>query len=354
MSGALKTQANALRLICRAEQIIEAFDEPSLRKALRLALGSRLPLTVLGNGTNVVLGSEIEGAVVLIRSRGRSLQRDGYDCLLTAAAGENWHDLVRFSLAQGIFGLENLALIPGLVGAAPIQNIGAYGVELSEVFESLEAIHRDTGERKHFDRDACEFGYRTSVFKRGAANPWIIWRVTLRLSSQPLLRMEYRDVREELGRLGIDKPSPVDIAEAVVRVRRRKLPDPRFMPNVGSFFKNPLVSEEEADRLRRHISDLVVWPMEQGNTYKLSAAQLIDRAGLKGLRMNGARVWFRQPLVLVNESAPERALFMTLAHHLRTVVAERWGIKLEYEPDFYPVLCLPHRGGDSACESESR
>lgn len=354
MSDALKTQANALRLSCRVRQLIEAFDEPSLHEALRLASRSRPPLTVFGNGTNVVLGSEIKGTVVLIRSRGRSLQRDGQDCLLTAAAGENWHDLVRFSLAQGLFGLENLALIPGLTGAAPIQNIGAYGVELSDVFESLEAIHRDTGERKHFDRDACEFGYRTSVFKRGAANPWIIWRVTLRLSSQPLLRVQYKDVREELGCLGIDKPSPVDIAEAVVRVRRRKLPDPRFTPNVGSFFKNPLVSQEEADWLRRRISDLVVWPMEEGNTCKLSAAQLIDRAGLKGLCMNGARVWFRQPLVLVNESAQERASFMTLARHLRTVVADRWGVKLEYEPDFYPALCAPHRGGDRVCGSESR
>lgn len=328
--------ANALRLESGAPRVIEVTDLPGLEQALRVAQGLRLSVMVLGDGTNVVLGEHIPSVVVLIRNLGRLLERDGQDCLLTAGAGEQWHDLVRFALAQGLFGIENLALIPGRVGAAPIQNIGAYGVELSEVFERLEAIHRDTGELREFARDECAFGYRTSLFKRGAENPWIIWRVTLRLSRTPRPRTEYKDVTLELARLGLNEPSPIDVAEAVVRVRRRKLPDPRHKPNVGSFFKNPVVPMKEAEALRQRIADLVAWPTGDGSTCKLSAAQLIDRAGLKGLRMHGALVWPRQPLVLVNESAPDRASFLVLAEHLRAHVGKRWGVRLEYEPDFYP------------------
>ena len=328
--------ANALRLDSGAARVVEVTDLSAMQHALQLAHSLGLSVMVLGDGTNVVLGPQISSLVVLMRNPGRSLDSQGQDCLLTADAGENWHDLVRFALAQGLFGIENLALIPGRVGAAPIQNIGAYGVELSEVFVRLEAIHRDTGKLRVFDWDECEFGYRTSIFKRGADNPWIIWRVTLRLSRVPRPRTKYKDVSLELARLGLDDPSPIDVAEAVVRVRRRKLPDPRHKPNVGSFFKNPVVSRQEAEKLRQRIADLVSWPMGDGSTCKLSAAQLIDRAGLKGLSMQGVLVWPRQPLVLVNEGASDRASFLVMAEHLQEIVYKKWGIRLEYEPDFYP------------------
>ncbi len=330
--------ANALGLRSRASQVLEILDLPSLHEALQTARDTGRSPVVLGDGTNVVLGPQLGGPVLLMRSRGLSMHREGDACLLTAAAGENWHALVRFSLAQGLCGLENLALIPGRLGAAPIQNIGAYGVELSQVFERLEAVHRETGECRVFDRAACRFGYRTSIFKCGAANPWIIWRVTLRLNRTPRLCLHYRDVSDELERLGVSSPSALDVAEAVVRIRRRKLPDVRAMPNVGSFFKNPLVPRDEMQRLRARLPDLVVWPVQDGVSCKLSAAQLIDRAGLKGIGMQGARVWFRQPLVLVNESAAERDVFLVLAERVRMLVAERWGVTLEYEPDFYPAL----------------
>lgn len=328
--------ANALGLSSEAPRVVSVVDLPGLVHALQLAHKQNLRVMALGDGTNVVLGPRIRSLVVLMRNLGRSLKWDGQDCLLTAAAGENWHDLVRFALAQGVFGIENLALIPGRVGAAPIQNIGAYGVELSDVFDGLEAIHRDTGEHRAFDRDECEFGYRTSIFKRRAENRWIIWRVTLRLGRTPCPHTAYKDVALELARLGLNDPSPIDVAEAVVRVRKRKLPDPRQKPNVGSFFKNPVVPRNEAEALRRQVADLVAWPIGDGATCKLSAAQLIDRAGLKGARMRGVLVWPRQPLVLVNEGAPDRASFLVMAEHAKESVRKRWGIELEYEPDFYP------------------
>ena len=328
--------ANSLRLACVAREVMEVRDVEALVKAIEHARSLGLQLTVLGDGTNVVLGESLPNLVLLVRNRGIWLDSDAEDSLLTAAAGENWHDLVRYSLGQGLFGIENLALIPGRVGAAPIQNIGAYGVELSEVFESLEARHRETGAVKLFTRDECEFGYRRSLFKLGADNPWIIWRVTLRLSRTARVRAEYKDLALELQRLGVSKPTPIQVAEAVVRVRRRKLPDPRFVANVGSFFKNPLASEATVARLRELIPDLVAWPLHEEKRFKLSAAQLIDGAGLKGLRMGGAQVWPRQPLVLVNETASKRSSLLLLAEHVQTEVAQRWGVELEFEPDFYP------------------
>lgn len=327
---------NALRLESKAREVIRASDEDSLERAIERAHERGLPLTVLGDGTNVVLGEEVPGVVVLVRNSGRWLEAFGEASLVSAAAGENWHDLVRFCLAQGLYGIENLALIPGRVGAAPIQNIGAYGVELSDVFESLEARHRETGEPRTFTRDECAFGYRQSKFKRGAANPWIVWRVTLRLSQRPEVRTGYKDVALELRRLGLSNATPMDVAEAVVRVRRRKLPDPRTRPNVGSFFKNPLVSQSSAAKLRERITDLVAWPLAGQDGFKLSAAQLIDRAGLKGLRLAGALVWPRQPLVLVNEFARNRRALLRLAARVQEDVARQWGVTLEYEPDFYP------------------
>ena len=328
--------ANALRLGCTAREVMEVRDEEALANSIERARSLGVQLVVLGDGTNVVLGESLPNLVILVRNRGIWLDSDAGNSLLTAAAGENWHDLVRYSLGQGLFGIENLALIPGRVGAAPIQNIGAYGVELSEVFESLEARHKETGTAKLFTRDECEFGYRRSLFKLGAENPWIIWRVTLRLSRSPQVRADYKDLALELQRLGVSRPTPMQVAEAVVRVRRRKLPDPRFVANVGSFFKNPLASEACVVRLRELIPDLVAWPLQGEQLFKLSAAQLIDRAGLKGLRMGGARVWPRQPLVLVNETASKRGSLLLLAEQVQSEVAQRWGVALEYEPDFYP------------------
>ncbi len=335
---------NALGLESKALEVIEVANEKQLGEAIARGRESGLRLVPFGAGTNLVLGEHLDCIVLAMRVRGIRLQKDGSWFLLSAAAGEDWHGLVRFAVAQGAFGLENLALIPGTVGAAPVQNIGAYGVELCESFESLEAIHRESGEHRIFTRSECAFGYRTSLFKRGVENPWIIWRVTLRLQSTSAPRTVYRDLATELERLGIPphRATPIGVMEAVVRVRRRKLPDVRRIRNVGSFFKNPVVAPEVVEALRRKMPDLVAWPAQAPSQApsqtKLSAAQLIDRAGLKDMALAGARVWHRQPLVLVNEQAKTRNELLRLAAHVQAEVLRRWGVRLEIEPDCYPPL----------------
>ncbi|MCY4277916.1 MAG: UDP-N-acetylmuramate dehydrogenase [Gammaproteobacteria bacterium] len=331
---------NALGLESQAREVIEVANEKQLGEAIARGRENGLRLVTFGAGTNLVLGEHIDCMVLLMRARGISLEKDGSSFLLSAAAGEDWHGLVRFALVQGAFGLENLALIPGTVGAAPVQNIGAYGVELCDLFESLEAVHRESGERRTFTRSECAFGYRTSLFKRGVENPWIIWRVTLRLQSTPAERTAYKDLAQELEGLGTaaECATPVDVMEAVVRVRRRKLPDMRRIRNVGSFFKNPVVALEVVEALRWKMPDLVAWPAQAPSQAKLSAAQLIDRAGLKGMALAGARVWRRQPLVLINEQAKTRSEFLRLAAHVQAEVHRRWSVNLEIEPDCYPSL----------------
>jgi UDP-N-acetylmuramate dehydrogenase len=289
-------------------------------------------LTVLGGGSNVVLRRRVAGVVCLVRMRGIRLEPEGaVGVLVTAAAGERWHDLVRYTLGQGLAGLENLSLIPGSVGAAPIQNIGAYGVELSDRFVSLRAFDICSGQTRVFHRDDCRFAYRDSCFKRPEAAHLIILDVTVRLTRTAVPVIDYPDLQLELKRLGWSRPSPVQVAEAVIRVRRRKLPDPRRIGNVGSFFKNPQVSPAQgAEACRRH-------PALSGRStpdgrVKLSAAQLIDACGWKGRVVGRVGVWHRQPLVLVNRGGATGADILAVSEDIRRDVNERFGVSLELEP----------------------
>jgi UDP-N-acetylmuramate dehydrogenase len=250
---------------------------------------------------------------------------------VTAAAGENWHELVRFCLGQGLEGLENLALIPGLVGAAPIQNIGAYGVELADHFVHLTALDSRTGVIRTLRAADCGFGYRHSVFKTPAGAHWIVLSVTVRLHRHGARVLDYPDLRLELDRVGWDRPSAVQVAEAVIRVRRRKLPDPRRHGNVGSFFENPQVPEAVARSAHERVPALTLRAAGPGQV-KLSAAQLIDACGWKGRTRGAAGVWHRQPLVLVNRGSATGADVLALAEAIRGDVAERFGIRLQLEP----------------------
>lgn len=322
--------ANTLGLPSRADAVRVITDTAALAAAAEAARAAGQPLTVLGGGSNVVLRDRIPGLVCLMRTRGVSETPSGDSVLVTAAAGERWHDLVRRTLGRGLYGLENLALIPGAVGAAPIQNIGAYGVELSDRFVSLRAMDVDSGSLRTFDRADCRFGYRDSVFKSGEQGRWIIVEVTLALSRRPAPVIDYPDLLLELERLGWQAPSPVRVAEAVIRVRRRKLPDPRWTGNAGSFFKNPVVPADVGRRLAA-AHGLTVRAGE-GGAAKLSAAQLIDRCGWKGRSAGLAAVWSRQPLVLVNTGAARARDILALAEHVRADVHRRFGVELELEP----------------------
>ena len=303
---------NTLQVPARARRVVQVQTEHELRAFLR----NNGQVLVLGGGSNVVLGETIDACVCLVRNRGITDLAQGDQVEVTAAAGESWHALVRYTLGRGLFGLENLALIPGSVGAAPLQNIGAYGVELSQRLVRLRAMRVSDGVVRTFAVDECGFGYRDSWFKSAAADEYVIVDVTLGLSQRPQLMLDYPDLKRELGRLGVSRPGPRDVAEAVIRVRRRKLPDPRRVGNVGSFFKNPIVPGSEMDRLRIQVQGLVARSVSSpASGFKLSAAQLIDQAHGKDETHGGAGVWFRQPLVLVNRGgATGKDFVLSLIH----------------------------------------
>ena len=326
---------NTLGLPCHAGRVVRALTEEDV-VALVQDVGNgrgRLTsaLTILGGGSNVVLRRRLPGVVCLMRTRGFRQEPCKGGALVSAAAGERWHDLVRYALGQGLAGLENLALIPGSVGAAPIQNIGAYGVELSERFVSLRALDIRLGRIVRFTARECDFAYRDSFFKRPDGEGFIILDVSIRLLRRAAPMISYPDVQLELARLGRQRPSPAQVAEAVIRVRRRKLPDPRFTGNAGSFFKNPEVTLEAAAAARATLPRLVEHPAPRGRI-KLSAAQLIDACGWKGRSMGRAGVWRRQPLVLVNLGGAAAADILALGEEIRRDVATRFGITLELEP----------------------
>ena len=324
--------SNTLGLSSVADQVVTVTDSDSL---INLVKDRQLrDLLVLGEGSNVVLAPRIYRPVALMRNRGISVRqgqdRDYVD--VTAAAGENWHELVMWTLAEGYFGLENLALIPGSVGAAPVQNVGAYGIELADFFLALNAVDLLTGESCSFSRADCRFGYRDSVFK-SRRGQFAIVDVTVRLRKTPDVVDEYPDLRAELVRNGITQPSPQQLAAAVIRVREAKLPDPRLHPNAGSFFKNPLVTQKQAAALRRRFPELKSYPAADDRE-KLSAAQLIDLAGWKEKpAQEGVRVWPKQPLVLINDACESGEVVLVFAGRIQDDIAARFDVQLEIEPD---------------------
>ena len=317
---------NTLRVRCQADRLCVVGSEAQMIEALRRGGEQAL---VLGQGSNVVLPDRLDQPVMLAAWRGLDLRVRGDEALLTCAAGESWHGVVRYSLGQGWAGLENLALIPGSAGAAPIQNIGAYGVELSERVAEVRVFDRAEQRVRTLDAEACEFGYRNSLFK-SEPDRYAVLSLTLRLARRLPMRLDYPDVGLELQRQGVAKPTPRQVAEAVIRIRRRKLPDPRRWGNAGSFFKNPVVERRQAERLAQSEPGLVAHSVAGG--VKLAAAQLIDRCGWKGQRRGGVGVWRRQPLVLVNLGTASGPDFLALGQLIRQSVRERFGVDLELEP----------------------
>jgi UDP-N-acetylmuramate dehydrogenase len=304
-------------------------DLPGVISALRDDADG--PPLVLGGGSNLLLTGDLDRPVVQVALRGRRVLADDGDAVLVeAAAGESWDGLVRWSLAQGAAGLENLALIPGTTGAAPIQNIGAYGVELRDCFDSLDAVDLRDGTARRFDAAECAFGYRDSVFKHAHAAHWLITAVRLRLSRRPALNLDYGELRDELARTGVGTPCALDVADAVSAIRRRKLPDPAVLGNAGSFFRNPLVDAAFAESLRAREPGLPAWP--DGPRMKLSAAWMIDRCGWKGHRDGDAGVHAAHALVLVNHGHASGAQLLSLARRIRDSVRDRFGVTLEPEP----------------------
>ncbi len=321
---------NTLRVDARARLLAEVRDASKLPELLDFPAVRNGRLLVLGEGSNMLFTGDFDGTVLAMATSGVQVEHDGDVARIAVAAGERWDDFVRWTLGQGFAGLENLILIPGTVGAAPIQNIGAYGTEVAEFIESVEAW--DTQERRVaiLDRAACAFAYRDSVFKQQPGR-YIVTAVRFALPRTRELRLDYAGMREELARMGVDKPAPFHVAEAVVHLRTRKLPDPAVIGNAGSFFKNPIVDAKVGEALKHAHPELVAWVGGDGR-WKLSAAWLIETSGFKGQREGDAGISNRHALVLVNHGRATGAELWAFAQRVIEGVHARFGVKLEPEP----------------------
>lgn len=331
-SGVSLQAYNTFGVDVAARYWAEADDDAQVRQALKAARERQVPLLVLGGGSNLLLTTDVEALVLRMASRGiQVLADDGERVEIEAEAGEPWHAFVQWTLQQGFVGLENLSLIPGTVGASPVQNIGAYGVELKDCFLGLTALDRQSGEVREFDLQDCGFAYRDSLFKRESGR-WIILRVRFALNRNAPLHLDYGPVRQRLVEQGIEAPSATDVSRAICAIRSEKLPDPAVLGNAGSFFKNPLVSAELAQRLQQRYAGLVAYPQADGQV-KLAAGWLIEKAGWKGFRDGDAGVHRLQALVLVNYGQATGQQLLGLAQRIQVDIAERFGVRLEIEPN---------------------
>jgi len=325
---------NSLRLRASATLLRTPDTQAALRDVLDEAHLLQLPVVVLGEGSNIVLAGNLNALVLRYRGLGREVISEGRDHIgLRVAAGENWHALTVWALGQGFYGLENLALIPGTVGAAPIQNIGAYGVELSDFIDCVEVMDIDSGTTHRLSAAACAFGYRDSIFKGQLRDLCVITAVemTLRRSEQP--NLSYAALADYVKTEG-HEITAAEVHRAVVELRRARLPDPALTPNVGSFFKNPVVTAAQAEALAKENPSLPVFHLADGRM-KVPAAWLIEACGWKGYTQNGVGVHGGHALVLVNQGSNSGSAVLDLAGRIQQSVRRRFGCELEIEPRVY-------------------
>ncbi|HSH92100.1 MAG TPA: UDP-N-acetylmuramate dehydrogenase [Ramlibacter sp.] len=331
---------NSFGIVAKARALVRVRGETDVQQVLADSEYGSIPKFVLGGGSNIVLTGDVKPLVLKVEVMGRRLLDDGPRAwIVEAGAGENWHDFVTWTLGQGYDGLENLALIPGTVGASPVQNVGAYGVELQDRFESLDAIDLFTGKTFTLNAAQCAFGYRDSIFKHVAAKEGdfglggraLIVRVRFRLPKPWKAVVGYLDLVRKMQETGIRNPSAKQVYDWVCAIRSAKLPDPRVIGNAGSFFKNPTVTPEQCQDIIAREPNIVHYPMPDGSV-KLAAGWLIDACGWKGKSVGNAGVYEKQALVLVNRGGATGGEVVTLARAIQTSVYERFGIRLEPEP----------------------
>ncbi len=323
---------NTFGVVASAQRLAEVRDAAAIPAVLALPAVRGAPVMVLGEGSNVLFAADFPGLILRTAFDDvRVLDDDGSTALVRAEAGSGWDALVDWTLARGLAGLENLALIPGLVGAAPIQNIGAYGAEVAESIETVEAWDRQAARFDRLNARQCAFAYRDSAFKREPER-WIVTAVEFRLAREARPRLDYAGVREELAAQGVTAdPTPQQVADAVRRLRRRKLPDPAVIGNAGSFFKNPVVDAALAARIRAAHPQVPVYPAGEGYS-KLSAAWLIESCGWRGHRDGDSGISAQHALVLVNHGDASGAQLLALARRVVDSVEQRFGVRLEPEP----------------------
>ncbi|MFA0812224.1 UDP-N-acetylmuramate dehydrogenase [Microbulbifer epialgicus] len=327
---------NTLAISARSAHFARVQTLEQLREALAFARERHLPILPLGGGSNIVLTGDFPGLAIQVDLCGSTIVPDDSGHAIEVAAGENWHQLVMATVERGLGGLENLALIPGKVGAAPIQNIGAYGVELCDRFAGLQAMEIASGELHAFSAADCEFAYRDSVFKGRLRDKYIITQVSLRLPKEWRAHTDYPALRHYLTEhhRGCDLLTPIQVTQAVIAIRNSKLPLPEKIPNAGSFFKNPIVDSDSYLNLKAEHPDLVAFAA--GDGWKLAAGWLIDRAGWRGVRRNSVGVHELQALVLVNPGRGAGVEVTQLAEEIAADVRVKFGVSLEPEPRYYP------------------
>lgn len=321
---------NYLRLDVKASFFVVADSIDAIRSALQFAHSRKLPVLLLGDGSNVVFTDDYPGLVLKISTKGIKLMWNESTAIVEAAAGEHWQDLVAYTLENELYGLENLSLIPGSVGAAPVQNIGAYGAELKDVLHDLRVLDRQSLSEKTLTREACGFGYRDSIFKGKDKDRYVVTSIRLKLARQSRLLTGYGAVERELQNMRVTEVTGKAIAEAVTRIRRERLPDPTVEANVGSFFKNPHIPVEQYRLLRLKYPDMPGY--KERDKVKLSAAWLIDQCGLKGRNCGDAVISPRHSLVLVNKGSATPDDFLKLKDIIQSRVHEHYGLDLEVEP----------------------
>jgi len=318
---------NTLGLNQLCDEIIVVNAKENLINTCLELYHSDKAMMVLGGGSNVVFTEDFCGSVVVVQTKGIVVEQQGADILLTVEAGENWHDLVSYCVANGYFGIENLALIPGTVGAAPIQNIGAYGVEFKDVCESVEFFDLDSSQLFEISHHDCQFGYRESIFKQQLKDRAVITAVKLRLSTNWQPKLEYAP----LNSLNADTVTATEVLQTVCIVRQSKLPDPKIIGNVGSFFKNPIIPNERYLVLKQQYPNIVGFTHDDKHT-KLAAGWMIDNAGLKGFSIGGASIHDQQALVITNTGDATGTDICQLAMYVTDMIEKRFGVTLEVEP----------------------
>lgn len=321
---------NTFGLEARAAHFFEFTSIEQLIEALKQRATNQ-ELLILGGGSNMLLTQDFDGLVLKNGLKGiEKIREDNDHVWVQVMAGENWHRFVLHCIEQEWAGVENLSLIPGTVGAAPMQNIGAYGVEIKNVFESLQAVEISTGELHSFDNTTCEFGYRESIFKKAAKGKYVIASVTFKLDKVPTFNTSYGAIQDTLAEMGVRELTLKAVSEAVISIRQSKLPDPGEIGNAGSFFKNPTIDKLDYEGLKAEFGNVPGYP-QPGDMVKVPAAWLIEQAGWKGKTFGEIGVHKKQPLVLVNYGKGKGADIKNLAFEIRASVASKFGVELTPE-----------------------
>ncbi len=325
---------NTFGIEATAKYFVEVSSIEQLKEILQNSDYQSIKRLILGGGSNMLLTKDFDGLVIKMSIKGMDVVKETEENIwIKAGAGVVWHDLVMHCVDQNYAGIENLSLIPGTVGAAPMQNIGAYGIEIKEVFEELEALEIETGEIRTFDKATCNFGYRESIFKHEAKGKYIILNVTFKLSKNPTFHLEYGAIRDTLAEMGVLELGIRAISDAVIHIRQSKLPNPAEIGNAGSFFKNPEIPNTQFEALKAQFPTIPSYPVNETTT-KVPAGWLIEQAGWKGQRFGNVGVHAKQALVLVNYGGGKGEEIKDLSQKIQASVKEKFGIQLSAEVNF--------------------